>query len=208
MSEKFDIYDAKLNHLGVKDRDEVHRDGNWHRTFHCWVIYRDDAGLDWVIMQKRAANKETFPNKIDVSAAGHLSAGESPLDGVREIEEELGLQVDPADLIPAGRRVTVIPHGEILDCEVAEVFLYICDQPLQDYVYQEDELAGLVRVNPDEVLRLFAQVVDEIHVPAIGFQADTIAICREDFIPSLDFFIEKSMILAKRCLNGEEYLFI
>ena len=93
MSELFDIYDEGWNHIGVKARADVHRDGDWHQVFHCWVIGRGSGGDGYVVLQKRGPNQDTYPGKIDISAAGHFEAGETRRDGVREIAEELGLCV-------------------------------------------------------------------------------------------------------------------
>src|SRR5215510_7041074 len=103
MAEIFDIYDENMRHIGTKERSAVHRDGDWHKTFHAWVIFRDERG-DWVLLQKRSADKDTFPNLLDISAAGHYSAGETMQDGLRELHEELGLtEAKFEDLIPLGQ---------------------------------------------------------------------------------------------------------
>lgn len=38
MTEWLTIFDFERNILGKKLRDEVHRDGDWHETFHCWFV--------------------------------------------------------------------------------------------------------------------------------------------------------------------------
>lgn len=208
MPELFDIYDDDLQHIGIKPRLEVHRDGDWHKVFHCWVIYRDENGQDWIIIQKRAADKDTYPNLLDVSAAGHYAAGETMQDGQRELEEELGLEASFDELIPVGRRVTMAGHDGIIDREIAEVFFYICDQSLADYRYQKEELAGLVAINLENGLKLFSGEVDSISVPAVGLGQDTISITTNDFVQTKDDYFFKALILAKRCLDGEKYLLI
>src|SRR5690606_26203377 len=142
-----DIYDENMTHLGTKSRDDVHRDGDWHKVFHCWVIYRDEAGQDWVILQKRAPDKDTFPNYLDISAAGHYSVGETIQEAMRELEEELGLFSKFEDLIPLGVRIGIAKYGSLIDRQFADVFLYECNQPLQDYKYQQDEISGLIALN-------------------------------------------------------------
>jgi len=208
VTELLDIYDDNLNKIGVKPRGDVHRDGDWHRVFHCWVVYRDATGQDWVVLQKRAAAKATFPNFLDVSAAGHYAAGESTADGVRELEEELGLRVAFDDLIPVGRRVSSAIYGELIDREVADVFFYICGQPLADYHYQQEELAGLVAINVDVGLRLFSGELDAIDAPAVGLTQSTLTIRVADFIPTQDRYFYKVLVLTRRFLNGEEHLLI
>ncbi len=50
-------------------------------------------------MQKRSATKKSHPNCWDISGAGHIRAGESVIDGaIRELKEELGVEVEEKDL--------------------------------------------------------------------------------------------------------------
>lgn len=59
MAERIDIYNANLEHLGVLDRVEAHQRGEWHRTFHCWIVSGQDGGR--LLLQKRATPCATFP---------------------------------------------------------------------------------------------------------------------------------------------------
>src|SRR5712692_760392 len=56
-------------------RGAVHRDGTWHRSFHCWVVRSGARGPE-LVLQRRAASKDTWPGAWDVSAAGHYRVGE------------------------------------------------------------------------------------------------------------------------------------
>ncbi|CAM4408405.1 NUDIX hydrolase [Paenibacillus tarimensis] len=56
--ERFDIYDEQLNWIGQASRDEVHRQGYWHKTFHCWLVKHREGKLH-VVFQKRQAGKDT-----------------------------------------------------------------------------------------------------------------------------------------------------
>ena len=70
-------------------------------------------GGSYLLLQRRAATKDTWPGYLDVTAAGHLASGEETVDGLREVEEELGLRIEPERLVPLGtRRVEQeIPDG-------------------------------------------------------------------------------------------------
>ncbi len=208
MGEMLDIYDENLTHLGVKDREAVHRDGDWHRVFHCWVIYRDPAGVDYMLVQKRRPDKQTFPNMLDVSVGGHYAAGETIADGVREIREELGIDVSFEDLIPVGLRVTVAQFGGLIDREFAETFLLIRDTDIGEYAYQREEVAGLVVFAIDDALALFHGDRQTIPARAVGLGADTLEARVEDFVQVVDQPFYKALVVAKQCLNGERYLVI
>ena len=207
MSELFDIYDEALNHIGVKSRAAAHRDGDWHQVFHCWVIGREVDGAPFLVLQKRKAHLD-YPNKIDISAAGHLAAGESPRDGIREIEEELGLSIAYEDLIPLGRRVGVNKIGDFVDRQICHVFLYECNQPLEAYQYKRDEVAGLIKLPIADAMRLHAGEVCALTAPAVGLKSPRLTITLDDFIPSIDNYIMKILILAQRFFAGEKELWI
>jgi isopentenyldiphosphate isomerase len=208
MPEMLDIYDDNLTRTGTKARPAVHRDGDWHRVFHCRVIFRDDDGRDWMIYQKRGADVATFPGLFDTSAAGHYEAGETVEDGLRELREELGLTPAFSELIPAGKRVSMMQSGAVIDREVADVFFYVCNQPLSAYAYSPDEVAGLIALNVSDGLELFTGQRDTLQVPAAGLGSKTVIVRRSDFVPAFDHYHEKALLLARRCLNHEAYLFI
>jgi isopentenyldiphosphate isomerase len=57
-----------------------------------------------VLMRHRSPEHSGFPNTWDVSAAGHVRSGDSAIaSAVRELREELGIQVRPGDMIEIGR---------------------------------------------------------------------------------------------------------
>jgi 8-oxo-dGTP pyrophosphatase MutT (NUDIX family) len=95
MEEHFDVCDPDGHPTGrALPRGEVHRLGLWHRSAHLWLT--DGARL---LLQRRHPGKETDPGRWDIAVAGHLSAGQTPLEAlVRETFEELGLRLDPASL--------------------------------------------------------------------------------------------------------------
>ena len=208
MTEMFDIYDEALNHIGVKARADVHRDGDWHQTFHCWVIGRDDDGTQFVVLQKRGENQDTFPHKLDISAAGHLQAGETVRDGARELEEELGLHVMFDDLVALGRRVSIKTYKTLIDRQVSHVFLYECNQPLSAYQYQRSEIAGLVKLPIVQGLALLSGEIASVDVEAVGLGQATITITADDFIETVDQYALRVLVLAKRYFANEKYLVI
>ena len=126
---------------------------------------------------------------------------------MRELHEELGLtDVHYTDLIPVGRRVGIAATDGIIDRHVADVFLYICDKPLAAYHYQKAELAGLIALEVEQGLHLLTGEVATIEVSAVGFETPTVTITASEFIPTIDDYFLKVLILTKRCLDGEAHL--
>jgi len=213
--ESFDIYDGTGKPLNiVKPKSEVHKNGYWHKSFHCWVIYKDTHGKDFIVLQKRSSNKKTWADKLDITAAGHIKSGEGLEGGLREIKEEIGLDITREKLIPLGRRVCVEEFDpNAINHEFQDVFFLIDNRPLSSYKMQEDEVSGLVAIEVDKALDLFSGELSEVDVDGLVLEsgqvkAKTFKIKTTDFIPMLDDYNYKIMILAKRALNGEKHLLI
>lgn len=53
-----------------------------------------------ILVQKHDAGKKHFPNKYDIPSAGHVHAGEKPIEAyVRETKEELGIDTKEDDFV-------------------------------------------------------------------------------------------------------------
>ena len=197
-----DILDEAGRPTGeVAPKSEAHRLGLWHRCFHCWISGSDAEG-DYLLVQRRAAGKDTWPGYLDVTAAGHLAAGEETLDGLREVEEELGLRVEPERLVPLGsRRVEQeIPAGR--DREFHDVFLLLDSTPPEDLGLQAEEVASVLRVDLDAVEDLY----ETGNVPAReykGAQSVDTDVSLADFVTHDDAYLQMVALAARRMLAGE-----
>ncbi len=205
--ELFDVVDERGRPTGiVKRRADVHRDGDWQRAVHVWIV-GIDAGQPFILFQRRASGKETWPDKLDATAAGHLGAGESATDALREIEEELGIAPDLSAVRHIGTRLAVsdgMPGW--LDREVLEIFLLHDDRPLQTYAPNTAEVGALARFPLEPLLALFAGQRDT--APATLLDAATCAIstgeiARSDFIPVADAYFARVTRAAGALLRGD-----
>ena len=102
-------------------KSEAHKNGWFHGTVHVWVFTADHK----IVLQKRALTKKVLPGLWDISAAGHIGAGESVISAAkREVLEELGLELSEKELLKIGTRVHQIAHPNgIQDNEIHHVFL-------------------------------------------------------------------------------------
>lgn len=150
--ELFDLYDAQGHPLGVaKPRDEVHRDGDWHRSAHVWIFSSDGR----LLFQRRAADKDTWPRRLDASIGGHYRAGEEGRASVvREAWEELGLSVAPPELIPLGLRRVESREPGVIDREIQDIYLLCRDLSPAAYQPQDDEIDALTLLDAWEAARL------------------------------------------------------
>ena len=198
-----DVLDERGRPTGeVAWKSEAHRRGLWHDCFHCWIAGGDADG-PYLLVQRRAAAKDTWPGYLDVTAAGHLQSGEEPLGGgLREIEEELGLKVEPGRLIPLGtRRIEQeIPDG--CDREFHEVFLLLDTTPPEDLRLQEGEVAAVLRIGLGHVERLGAGGGE----PAMEYaeaSPSAVRVRLSDFVPNEDDYLRRVAGAARRLLAGD-----
>jgi isopentenyldiphosphate isomerase len=163
--EAFDVLDAQGEPTGrTATRDEVHASGAWHAAVHVWIV--DDENR--VLLQRRAPGKDLAGGKIDVSVGGHLRAGETWLDALREVEEELGVTVGPEDLARLGTVASERIYPDATDREHQHVFALRLDWELRRYAPDPREVDVLYLVPLERALRLWR---DGAHVPAEGLDA-------------------------------------
>ncbi len=105
--EQYDVLDEKGNKTGeVLPKSKVHEKELWHASSFVW-IYNDKGE---VLLQLRAKDKKSFPDVWDVSVAGHIAAGDSPVKtAIRETEEEIGLEVHENELERVEYTSDVVP---------------------------------------------------------------------------------------------------
>ena len=201
MVELLDILDESGRSTGeVVPKSEAHRLGLWHRCFHCWICGSDPGG-SYLLLQRRAATKDTWPGYLDVTAAGHLAAGEETLDGLREVEEELGLRIESDRLVPLGtRRVEQeIPGG--CDRELHEVFLLLDATPPGDLRLQKEEVEAVFRLYLDEVEALYEKGSAPASEYAEGRTYET-RIHLAEFVPKEEGYLRRVAGAARRHLSG------
>lgn len=78
--EIFDVIDKDGNPTGeTVTREQAHTEGIPHRTAHIWILRKKEGRIQ-VLLQKRSKNKDSFPGMFDTSSAGHIQAGDEPLE--------------------------------------------------------------------------------------------------------------------------------
>lgn len=143
--EYFDILDENGNNTNrIKKRTEVHRDGDWHKAVHIWIINEHGE----ILLQRRAPDKDSDPNKLDISCAGHLTTGDDSTTGaIRELKEELDLEIKPHEL----NYITTLKRSpehedDFVDNEFDDVYLLRTNKKIEDLTYQREEISEILFV--------------------------------------------------------------
>lgn len=186
--EKLKIFDNSKNQIGVAFRSDVHRIGYWHEAIHCWFI-SNEKGIDYIYLQLRSKNKKDYPNLLDITAAGHLLADETVEDGVREIKEEIGIDVAFKELIKLGVIDYCVVQEGFIDKELANVFLYKSENIFDDFTLQVEEVSGIVKTKFIDFAQLWFGEKDEIEISGFEIYDDgkkqiiKESVSRDKFVP-------------------------
>lgn len=168
--ELLNIVNEQGHAVGQATRGEVHRKGYWHETFHCWFVSRE-ADAQFIYFQKRSDAKKDYPSLLDITAAGHILAHEVIQDGIREVKEELGINVSFDELISVGIIKDSIIEKGMIDHELAHVFLYESDLLLNAFQLQREEVSGIVKIELESFYDLWTGKRTDVMMT--GFENDS-----------------------------------
>ena len=136
--EFFDIVDEKGIPTGETiERIQAHKKGVRHRTAHIWIV-REQNGKAQLLLQKRSAEKDSFPGRFDTSSAGHIQAGDEPEElqfaGCFDIQYEKEF------------------HGKMFrDNEVAFVYMYTKPVDAAKLILQKEEVESVEWFDMEEL---------------------------------------------------------
>jgi isopentenyldiphosphate isomerase len=210
--ELFDLYTESGAPLGrAKPRALVHRDGDWHRSLHVWVVLQGGPGIEgaapgpWLLFQQRSPEKDTWPGALDVAVTGHLQAGETVLEALREAREEIGLDLGPDDVIRIGlrRRVDTRTPG-VVDREIQDIFVALTPLPLRAFRPDPAEVVALVAVPFDAAGALFRGERAFVQGARLESEAELIArVDSSELIPVTDGYYARAHRSIAALLDGE-----
>lgn len=150
MEEKFDVLDEKGNYTGkIESRKICHQSGLYHKAVAVWII--NSKGQ--VLLQKRSPNKRMWPNTWDITAGGHVLAGEFGFESIiRETKEELGLDIDKENIIFIGSCISTNIKGDIINNHFNEFYIINKDIDETKLKLQEEEVEEVKWMNKDEII--------------------------------------------------------
>lgn len=150
--ERIDIVDEQCRLTGVtKTFSEVHREGLLHHCAHVWVYTPDKK----ILFQYRSKHKQLAPSVWDTGAAGHISAGETPLQAaMREGNEELGIKFIEKNLrfIEVLRQPKRIIRDGYYENEFQALYAYRLTESLDDIKLDPKEVGAVQLLSVDTFL--------------------------------------------------------
>ena len=159
--ELLDLVDENGNPTGQREaREIIHATGLRHRTAHLWLM-RERQGQVEILLQKRSADKDSYPGCYDISSAGHIPAGMDFIpSALRELREELGLTATEEEIVLCGQRRFFhrqVFHGKpFLDHQVSNVYVLVRDVEPSEMTLQTSEVQSVIWMPLREVRRRVA----------------------------------------------------
>lgn len=153
--ELFDILNEDGTRTGqTKPRGLVHQDGDLHGASHVFLTRRKNDRIQ-LLLQKRSADKDSYPLCWDTSSAGHLDAGESfDHAAIRELGEELGVAgYTPEYLFTKKQEHTAYFHGKFFhDHEINAVYLLELDRDASAFSIEKSEIETVHWFDLEDIL--------------------------------------------------------
>ncbi len=136
-----------------------------------------------------------------------MQAYETVEDGIREVQEELGLELTFDELIPLGTIPYSMRNDNLIDNERAHVFVYNNPYCLEDFQLQKEEVAGIVKVKFVDFRRFWQGEIHSLQVK--GFQVDPSG-QRISINQSVDttYFVPHDVDYYTRIIEGIEAIFL
>ena len=171
MTELLDIFDKNYNPVAPfrESKEIVHKLGLWHHTFHCFMVENKENKVFFQLNRKKNNN---FKPLLTPSSAGHIQSGEKIENGVREIKEELGIDVAFSDLSFVGMQKRVADYFETGYHDREFIHVYILPKSLLSERIKLDktEVNGLFSINIQDGLDLFRGVKQNIIISGIELE--------------------------------------
>ncbi len=148
--EYLDILDEKGEFTNkIASREECHEKGYWHRAVYCFIFNNNGD----VLLQKRSASKKLWPNLWDVTAGGHVLAGEFGEQAlIREVKEELGIEIESENIrYLVGSSSTNI-QGNIINNHYNECYIVTKDVDIKDVKLQSEEVSEIKWISKEEII--------------------------------------------------------
>lgn len=152
MEEFFDVLTEDGEFAGrVESRKNCHKYGLWHKAVALFIINSKNE----VLLQKRSANKRMWPNLWDISAGGHVLAGEFGFQAIiRELKEELGIEVEKNDITFLGASISVNEKNDVINKHFNEYYIVNKEVDTSKLKLQPEEVSEVKWVDKEKIVSM------------------------------------------------------
>jgi isopentenyldiphosphate isomerase len=130
--EFFDVLDKKGSKTGkTKERGEPLEEGEYCRIVHVWIVNTNGEFL----ISKRTPSKKTDPDKWEPTRGWVIAGEESAVAAVREVDEELGITLNP------DKGILIKSYISSTNDAIADVWLFHYDAPICDIDFSPADIS-------------------------------------------------------------------
>ena len=153
--ENFDV----LNEMGeftneIASREECHKKGLYHKAVVVFIINSKNE----VLIQQRSSNKKLWPSKWDITAGGHVDAGEFGYEAViRETKEEIGIDITEKDLLFIGSTISHNEQNDIINNHFNEFYIVKKDLDIKNIKLDLEEVQDIKWISKEEILKMIKE---------------------------------------------------
>lgn len=158
--EYFDVLNEYGEFTGkIATREECHEKGLWHRSVYAFIF--NEKGE--VLLQKRSSNKKLWPNLWDITAGGHVLAGEFGIQAlIREVKEELGIDIKEDEIKYLVGSTSSNIKGKIKNNHFNECYIVTKNIDISQLKLQEEEVSDVKWFTKQEILERIENNFEEL----------------------------------------------
>jgi len=165
-------------------RKHAHLHGIAHESVHLWIYRISEKGPE-ILFQHRADFKDSYPDCLDITVAGHVPFGLKKGKLQKEALEEIGISPDKDMLVDLGFFRYEEKNNSIFHREFQHIYVMKNEWPLNRYKFNDGEVTGIYAV-PLDMLELFFTKDLKINVEAFdGHDITNKILSKNDFHPLL-----------------------
>ena len=169
--ELWDLYTIDKEPTGkTMVRGEKQPEGYYNLVVSVWIRNREGKYL----ISQRSASKRSCPLMWEAVAGGVISGETSVQGAVREVKEEIGMDIDPSRLRLILTQTGLHWKGRFIR-QIADVYLYVTDEEYDAQNAVSDEVAQSRWMTADEIRRF---IDDGRMIPTLAFFFDEIEAVR------------------------------
>lgn len=149
-TEYIDTYNESHRFIARFKKRKAHQLGLWHDVVGS-LVFNPTTNEVFFQLKNHKHNGVNDKDLLEITAGGHLQAGETLEDGIREVKEETGLEVSFEDMISSGIRKCDIDNNMIIR-EFQHYYILPLNIDLVDFQPTDDEVIGFVKLDIDTAI--------------------------------------------------------
>jgi len=167
---------TKLKDLNRYDREYISKHGFiWHLAAHVWIVNPQGE----ILFQQRSINNRNYPGMWDISAAGHVLANETIIEGaIREAKEELGLTIHPDQLVEISKH-----NSSSGNHHLHTAFVCLLDVKPESLEFVDKEVNAVKYIHWHDLAKMTDEDLMEQNILKHKEFEPLLQWCRERFVP-------------------------